>query len=315
MGRQPRYDAQEALTQREHDVLELLRIGLTDAEIAERLGITKSVVSKHVSEIIGKLGVRNRYEAASWPERPPWWAGALAPVAFVWRKGGAALPAKASSLALVASGGALAAALGGLGLFAVLVVRAGAGANETELAQATWPRLSAGPWVFASGLPDATPLVPPLSSPNTPEPSPTAPASPTPAEDDEPATVTPEPPPLSPPPTAYDVPTPVPTLYDTPHASCEFFAEPKGAIFVTFAAEVPRERAEEIVTSLGATVSDYPEQYMGPLALPIPPPSVYGYVLMVDVPVGEEEAYVAQFVSMPEVVYAQADWPLCDAFR
>ena len=67
----------DQLTAREQEVLELLRLGLTDAEIAQRLGISAGGASYHVSEIIGKLGVRNRYEAAAWPERPPWWATCL----------------------------------------------------------------------------------------------------------------------------------------------------------------------------------------------------------------------------------------------
>jgi DNA-binding CsgD family transcriptional regulator len=116
----------ESLTPRQQEVLHLIRLGLTDAEIAERLGISLKGASKHVSEIIGKLGVRNRYEAAAWPE-PPWWAAALAPVAVVWRHARAMLPAKAGGVAAVASAGTMAAVPGGMGLVAVLLVPAGAG--------------------------------------------------------------------------------------------------------------------------------------------------------------------------------------------
>jgi DNA-binding NarL/FixJ family response regulator len=63
----------EPLTPREQEVLELLRLGLTNREIAQRLGISTDGVKYHVSSILGKLGVRNRYEAAVWPERRPWW--------------------------------------------------------------------------------------------------------------------------------------------------------------------------------------------------------------------------------------------------
>ena len=54
----------ELLTPREQQVHELLRRGLTNQEIAETLGITTSGAAYHVSEILSKLGVSSRYEAA-----------------------------------------------------------------------------------------------------------------------------------------------------------------------------------------------------------------------------------------------------------
>ena len=51
------------LTQREADVLDLLREGLTDREIADRLVLSPRTVGHHVSSILGKLGVRRRTEA------------------------------------------------------------------------------------------------------------------------------------------------------------------------------------------------------------------------------------------------------------
>jgi NarL family two-component system response regulator LiaR len=55
----PGYD----LTPRERDVLALLVEGLTNAEIAIRLGISRATVKVHVSSILSKLGVSSRGEA------------------------------------------------------------------------------------------------------------------------------------------------------------------------------------------------------------------------------------------------------------
>ncbi|MFF9350099.1 response regulator [Streptomyces sp. NPDC014734] len=54
----------EQLTGREHDVLALLGAGLSNAEIAGRLRLVEGTVKAHVSAVFGKLGVRNRVEAA-----------------------------------------------------------------------------------------------------------------------------------------------------------------------------------------------------------------------------------------------------------
>jgi two-component system response regulator DevR len=52
------------LSEREHEVLRHLGDGLTDREIAERLGISPRTVETHVGSILHKLGVRNRAQAA-----------------------------------------------------------------------------------------------------------------------------------------------------------------------------------------------------------------------------------------------------------
>jgi DNA-binding CsgD family transcriptional regulator len=54
-----------ALTRREREVLTLLCERLTDPEIAERLFISPYTASKHVSNLLGKLGVVNRRQAAA----------------------------------------------------------------------------------------------------------------------------------------------------------------------------------------------------------------------------------------------------------
>lgn len=51
------------LTLRERQVLDLLRTGLTNAEIASQLFISEGTTKKHISSILGKLNVSNRIEA------------------------------------------------------------------------------------------------------------------------------------------------------------------------------------------------------------------------------------------------------------
>jgi DNA-binding CsgD family transcriptional regulator len=52
------------LTSRERETFELLRLGLTNEEIAQRLDITLDGAKYHVSQILSKLGVSSREEAA-----------------------------------------------------------------------------------------------------------------------------------------------------------------------------------------------------------------------------------------------------------
>jgi len=52
----------EVLTTREAQVLGMLRRGHTTAAIAHRLDITPVTVRRHISELVHKLGVRNRSE-------------------------------------------------------------------------------------------------------------------------------------------------------------------------------------------------------------------------------------------------------------
>ena len=65
-GRPPYPDT---LTPREREVLALLREGLTNEQIAERLGISFAGAKYHVSEILSKLYVTSRAEAAVWRPR------------------------------------------------------------------------------------------------------------------------------------------------------------------------------------------------------------------------------------------------------
>jgi Tol biopolymer transport system component/DNA-binding CsgD family transcriptional regulator len=105
----------ELLTPREQEVLSLLREGLTNEQIADRLGISRDGAKYHVSEILSKLGVSSRQDAARWSDesrRQRRWGfaglGALPKLAgkFVW----------ASTLRLAVATGVLALAVLALGL-------------------------------------------------------------------------------------------------------------------------------------------------------------------------------------------------------
>jgi DNA-binding CsgD family transcriptional regulator len=77
----------EILTPRQQDVLALVRRGLTNEEIAHQLGISVDGVKYHVSDILMRLNVSSRYEAAQWqPATTSRWHAMLAPFAFL-RKG------------------------------------------------------------------------------------------------------------------------------------------------------------------------------------------------------------------------------------
>ena len=52
--------ATDACTGREREILELVRRGLTNKEIARRLGIMEDTVKKHLQHVYDKLGVRRR---------------------------------------------------------------------------------------------------------------------------------------------------------------------------------------------------------------------------------------------------------------
>jgi DNA-binding CsgD family transcriptional regulator len=141
-------DGSELLTAREREVLELLRVGLTNEEIARRLGISLDGAKYHVSQIIGKLGVRDRHEAARWSARAgrPWWAVAGAPVGLLWRTAGTLLPVKLSAVAAGVSAVALVTVVSGLGLIAVLLVRGGEAQQAEQLVRVATPIPTRARW-------------------------------------------------------------------------------------------------------------------------------------------------------------------------
>jgi pimeloyl-ACP methyl ester carboxylesterase/DNA-binding CsgD family transcriptional regulator len=64
-GPRPRSEETASLTRREREILRLVGVGLTDAEIAERLVISPHTVHRHIANIRTKLGQPSRAAAAA----------------------------------------------------------------------------------------------------------------------------------------------------------------------------------------------------------------------------------------------------------
>lgn len=62
--RTPRTSPYDELTEREREVLELVAQGLSNAEIGEQLGLAEKTIKHYMTNILGKLHVRSRVEAA-----------------------------------------------------------------------------------------------------------------------------------------------------------------------------------------------------------------------------------------------------------
>lgn len=61
--------ATESLTEREVEVLTLVKRGLANKQIARSLGITERTVKAHLTNVFQRLGVSDRTQAALWAER------------------------------------------------------------------------------------------------------------------------------------------------------------------------------------------------------------------------------------------------------
>jgi DNA-binding NarL/FixJ family response regulator len=57
------------LTEREREVLDLVRRGLANKQIARRLGISERTVKAHLTSVFARIGVSDRTQAAVWAER------------------------------------------------------------------------------------------------------------------------------------------------------------------------------------------------------------------------------------------------------
>jgi DNA-binding CsgD family transcriptional regulator len=161
MARRGRPKHPDILTPREWEVLALIRENLTNDQIAQRLGIGAEGVKSHVSEILGKLALSSREEAAAWdprqrpdwtpswdPTRRPAWATALAPLGLFWRRLTGGLAHSAGSLATATSVVLGVAVVAGITTLGVLVVRtrgSSIDASDTPPAVVAQPTAQAGP--------------------------------------------------------------------------------------------------------------------------------------------------------------------------
>ena len=62
--RSPRTSPYDELTEREREVLELVAEGLSNHEVGELLGLAEKTIKHYMTNILGKLQVRSRVEAA-----------------------------------------------------------------------------------------------------------------------------------------------------------------------------------------------------------------------------------------------------------
>ncbi len=158
-------------------MLERLRLGETNAEIAVRLGLSPETVKSHVSTMLSKLGLADRRELAAWaPGRERvvgrWWGAALlvAPARAVRRAVAAIVAGRvARTLALA---GVIIAVAGAIGLAVVLRPRPapdGAVAVVTAVTASPTPSMQPSPTLTpAVASPGPTTVPSPTETPTTP---------------------------------------------------------------------------------------------------------------------------------------------------
>jgi DNA-binding CsgD family transcriptional regulator len=57
------------LTQRQSELLDLVAAGMTNRQVARRLGLSEGTVRRHLENIFGRLGVTSRTAAVMWHTR------------------------------------------------------------------------------------------------------------------------------------------------------------------------------------------------------------------------------------------------------
>jgi Tol biopolymer transport system component/DNA-binding CsgD family transcriptional regulator len=162
----------DILTPKQWQVLDYLRQGLTNDEIGARMGLTRDGAKYHVSEILTKLGLSTREEAARWePEGERRRAPLLAPLAWLTKGSVVKTAIGAGGITLAAVAVLLAIALNGpreqgatLGKVAyiedgdvwVKTLPAGPERQLTDDGAVTRPKLSpSGSWVMFQRTPPA----------------------------------------------------------------------------------------------------------------------------------------------------------------
>ena len=150
-GRPPHPDV---LTPREWEVLSLLREGLSNREIGDRLGVTRDGIKYHVAQILLKLGVATREEAAAW--------NPAAPVAVAPANRFAARLSGVSRLGLIGAAGVIlvgVAALAGAVAYNE-IAGGGSSTNPAEVSAGGPPTASPGPYGVPTPTPFGTPAPP-----------------------------------------------------------------------------------------------------------------------------------------------------------
>ena len=187
----------DVLTPAEWRVLDALREGGTNAEIAARLGLSADTVKTHISNMLAKLELRDRRALAAWrPDTPRHrLGGVLAVPAALWSVG--------RPLAWVGVG---AAALAGVAVVVVALV-----ALEVIVEGDPAPPAAVAPPPVATPTPTTTPTPSPTVAPTaTPVATPAATVAPTATPTATPA-ATPDPPTATPAPEATPTGTPEPS--------------------------------------------------------------------------------------------------------
>ena len=175
-GGRPRHA--DILTPAEWRILEELRHGGTNAEIAVRLGISPDTVKYHISNMLGKLGVDDRRQLAAWrPEAErrrlrallaaPLGIGSMArPLAWVGTGAAVLVGVAAVAVGLVV--------LGDYDDQPVVVPPAATQARESPATLSPTPQPSPAPTPEASPSPEPNPVVTPQPTPipaSTPDPT------------------------------------------------------------------------------------------------------------------------------------------------